>query len=141
MHGSHNLSDSTPKGPHGPDLHAGSMSSSRRFASRKSTYGSIGGLYRPSYLQAQATKGEQEQEPTALGLLDLLFAQPVVVVVVRRQGLLKERIDFGRHSLGDNGGRVLVDEFYVGVALSVWPSAHERVAAKRNELGSWPRAS
>jgi hypothetical protein len=34
-----------------------------------------------------------------------------------------------------------VDEFYVGVALSVWPSAHERVAAKRNELGSWPRAS
>lgn len=141
MHGSHDLSDSTPKGPRGPDLHAGSMSSSWKFAARKSTYRSVGSLYRPSYLQAEASEGEQEQEPTALCLLDLLFTHPViVVVVVRRQTLLKERVDFGGHSLRNDGGRVLVDEFYVGVTFSVWSSTHERVAAKGNEFGAWPRA-
>jgi len=89
------------------------------------------------HLQAEASKGEQEQEPTALCLLDLLFAHPVIVVVVGRQALLKERVDFGGHSLGDDGGRVLVDEFDVGVTFSVWSSTHERVAAKRNEFGAW----
>jgi hypothetical protein len=92
-------------------------------------------------LQTETAKSEQEEKPTALCLLDLLFAHPVIVIVVRRQGLLKERIDFGGHSLRDDGGRVLVDDFYVGVAFSVWTSAHERVAAKGNELGSWPGAS
>lgn len=104
---------------------------------RKSTYGSVGGFDRPSYLQAQAAKSEQEQEPTALGLFGLLFAHPVVVIVVGRHGLLEERIDFGRHALRYDGGRVIVNEFYAGVSLGVWTSVGQGVAAEGDEFGSW----
>jgi hypothetical protein len=130
---------STPKGP---DIYAGLMSSSQATRRRisvpeRSTYRSVGRLYRPSYLQTQSAEGEQEQEPSALRLLDLLFAHPVIIVVGRHD-LLKQRVDLGRHAGRDDGGRSVVYEFYVRSAFGVRSSAHQCVAAKGYEFRSWP---
>lgn len=58
----------------------------------KRTYRAVGGLDRPADLQAESAKGQQKEVPTAHGLLCLLLALPVVIVQ-RRHGLLKQRVN------------------------------------------------
>lgn len=85
-------------------------------------------------MQAEAAKGEEEEEPAGLCLFDLVLGQPAVVVAVGRHGLLEERVDFGRHA----GRRIVaVDKLNVDVGIRVWGPACRRVAAKGHKLGSW----
>jgi hypothetical protein len=55
---------------------------------RKGTHRTVGGLDGPANLESEPTDGEQEEEQTALGLLGLLLALPIVVVE-GRHGLLE----------------------------------------------------
>lgn len=80
---------------------------------------------RPANLETKATKGEQEKEETALGLLELWEVVAVFLGRGRYDGLLQQAVGLASAFRIHERCR-LVDDLAI----------HIRVAAERDELGS-----